>query len=402
MAKRVVVLGASFAGLTAAFDIKRLTGDASDVTVVSSRDRFVFVPSLIWVVSGDRNLEDVSFELAPAFQKKNINFVHAAAQRIDPDEQKVYLAGGSALPYDFLFIGTGAHLDFDAIPGLGPQRGFTHSVCTIEHALQAQKAWSEFLQDPGPIVVGAAQGASCFGAAYEVVLNLEYALRKAGLRDRATVSFFTSEPYLGHFGLGGMDKASRQIHTFFRRFGIRGIPNVAIEEVSPDAIRLSNGVTLSYKYAVVIPPFLGVEAVRNSPGIGNEAGWVPVNENYQHPRYPNIYAGGVAVAVAPFEETPIPTGVPKTGYMSEVMGRVAGHNIAAQIKGQKPKGALVAEMGAMCILDAGNTGMVIMLDKIFGKRNLDFMLPGFFIHWGKLLFETYFIWKASTGKTYLP
>ncbi len=402
MAKRVVVLGASFAGLTAAFDVKRLTGDASEVTVVSNRDRFVFVPSLIWVVSGDRNLEDVSFELAPSFAKKNIRFLHAAAERIDPEKQQVHLANGSVLDYDYLFIGTGAHLNFDAIPGLGPESGYTHSVCTLEHALLAQEAWRKFLEDPGPIVVGAAQGASCFGAAYEVALNLEYALRKAGLRDRVTVSFFTSEPYLGHFGLGGMEKASKQIHVFFDRFGIQGHANVAIEAVTSDSIRLSNGVTLPYKYAVVIPPFLCAQVVRNSPGIGNEAGWVPVNDNYQHPKYPNIYAGGVAVAIAPPEKTPIPTGVPKTGYMSEVMGRVAGHNIAAEIKGQRPHGAVVAEMGAMCILDAGNTGMVIVLDKVFGKRNFEFMLPGFFIHRGKLLFETYFIWKASSGKTYLP
>jgi sulfide:quinone oxidoreductase len=99
-----------------------------------------------------------------------------------------------------LLIATGPHVHFDVVPGLGRHGGNTHSICTIDHALKAQAAWKEFVKKPGPVIVGAVQGSACFGAAYEFVFNLEYALRKAGIRERAPVTYVTAEPFPGHFG----------------------------------------------------------------------------------------------------------------------------------------------------------------------------------------------------------
>jgi sulfide:quinone oxidoreductase len=133
------------------------------------------------------------------------------------------------LHYDYLLIATGPHVQFDVIPGLGPHGGYTQSICTLEHAETARQAWKEFLKDPGPVIVGATQGAACYGAAYEFVFNLEYALRKAGVRDRATVSYVTSEPFVGHFGIGGMKHAQGMTEWFFRHVGIDWAVNAVME-----------------------------------------------------------------------------------------------------------------------------------------------------------------------------
>lgn len=399
---RVVVLGGSFAGITAAFDVKRLLKDKVEVVVVSNRELFAFIPSMIWVVPGWRDVKDVTFELAPALERKGIQFRLTAATHIDHAANTLHTEDGP-IEYDYLVIATGAHLNFDAVPGIGPHGGYTHSVCNLDHALMARDAWQEFLKDPGPVVVGAAPGASCFGAGYEFVLNTEYALRKLGIRHKTPVTFVTSEPFLGHFGLGGLSGSEKAIHKFLGDYGIEGIANTRIEEVTPDVVKLGDGRELPYKFAMIIPPFLGIEAIRNSPGVGNAGGWIEVDDNYRHKTIPNIYAAGVSVAMPFPGETDIPIGAPKTAYMSEVMARAAAHNIVADIKNESPTPLPTLDIRAMCLLDAGDRGIMMVVENVFGgERRRDILLPGVFVHWGKEIFERYFMWKSRTGRTYLP
>jgi sulfide:quinone oxidoreductase len=304
--------------------------------------------------------------------------------------------------YDYLVIATGPSFDWEAVPGIGPHGGHTHSICSLPHALEARKAWGEFLRDPGPVVLGATQAASCFGAEYEMVFNVDRALRKAGVRGRAPITFVTAEPFLGHFGIGGMRGGRTMLELFYKLLRIRPIANVATERVTEHALHLSDGQTVPFKYAIVIPPFRGVEAVRDSPGLGDARGFVPVNSRYQHVTFPNVYAAGVAVAVAPPEPTPVPCGVPKTGYMSEVMAKTAAHNIAAAITGGEPKELPFADIKALCVMDAGSQGVVLLSERIFKPRKIELLIPGPWSHWVKVLFEKYYLWKMRTGRSYLP
>jgi sulfide:quinone oxidoreductase len=135
-------------------------------------------------------------------------------------------------------------------------------------------------------------------------------------------------------GIGGMGKGQQMVEWYFKKLKIDWITNAAIKNVMPNEINLVDGRKIPYKFAIIIPPFKGVQAIRNPQGIGDERGFVTVNSRYQHPIYKNIYAAGVAVAVKPLPglPTPVPCGVPKTGYMSEVMAKTAAHNIVADIE----------------------------------------------------------------------
>jgi sulfide:quinone oxidoreductase len=398
---KIIILGGSFAGLTAAFDLKRKLKDKAEITVISKAEKFVFIPSLIWVPFGWRKPEDISFEIEPILKEKDIKFVHAEAKKILPQENKVETASG-IYEYDFLLIATGPDLNFSEVEGLGPHNGYTTSICTVEHALHAGEKWEEFVKDPGPIVIGATQKASCFGAAYEYVFNIEYAARKAGIRDKVDITFVTSEPFLGNFGIGGVGNSKKMTEYFFKKLGIRGITNVAIEKISEDRIYLSNGEVLPFKYAMIIPPFLGVKAVRDS-GLGNEAGFIPVDSTYRHLNYDNIYAAGVAVAVKYPEPTQIPIGVPKTGYMSEVMARVAAENIASKVLGKNHGSRLPFEdIAPLCVMDAGNMGVLFVASRVFKPRKYHILFPGPWSHWVKVWFEKYYLWKMRNGYTQLP
>jgi sulfide:quinone oxidoreductase len=398
---RIVVVGGSFAGLTAAYDLKRELGETADITVIARDERFVFIPSLIWVIAGWRKPGQITFDLAPSLERKRIHFMHATAEGFDMAAGTVLTDRGE-VGYDHLVIATGPKFDFEAVPGLGPAAGTTLSICSMSHSIDAAKAFLDFTQDPGPVVLGATQGASCFGAEYEMVFNIDRALRQAKIRDRAPVTFVTSEPYLGHFGIGGMGHGEPMVKAFFKMRRLESRVGVAFEKVEPGVIHLANGEELPFKYAIVIPPFKGVDAVTNTPGLGNERGFIPVDDGYRHVDHPNVYAAGVSVAVAPPEPTPIPTGVPKTGWMSEVMARVAAHNIVADIKGGERKELPFGEISALCIMDAGTQGVILVGDHVFRPRDREWLIPGPWSHWAKLAFEKYYINKMKYGVSRLP
>lgn len=207
---------------------------------------------------------------------------------------------------------------------------------------------------------------------------------------------------IGHFGIGGMGKGQQMVEWFFKKLGIKWITNAWIDKVTENEVYLSNGQKIPFKYGIIIPPFKGVKAVRDSPGLGDDRGFVPVNTRYQHTKFKNIYSAGVAIAVRPPEKTPIPCGVPKTGYMSEVMAKVAAYNIYADITGKTPKELPFPEIHGMCIMDAGKQGVFMISDRILKPRKFELLIPGPWSHWAKILLEKFYIWKMKTGRAYLP
>ncbi len=417
--KTIAIIGASFAGLTAAFELKRRLGASARIIVLDKAGRFVFVPSLIWVPFGWRSIEQISFPLRPALESKGIEFRHTRVEAIDPNLQLLTTQHGQ-LAYDYLLIATGAHPEFEAVPGLGPHGGHTVSICTADHALHAHEQWKKFLANPGPVIVGATQGASCYGAAYEFVFNLEYALRKAGLRKRVPITYVTSEPFAGHFGIGGLGKGRAMTEWFFRHTKIDWVLNAVIERVEPDKLWLKrgqlhrhsqrngpavdlSGQSLPFNYAMIIPAFAGVDAVRKS-GLGNARGFIVVDDYFRHTQFQNVFAAGVAVAVAPPAPCEAGCSVPKTGYISEVMAKYAAMNIAASVQGKPLTPKPATELDAKCVMDAGNQGIIMLTDRIYkpGQRKLQLLVPGPWAHWVKVWLEKYFLWKLRTGRIWLP
>lgn len=418
-AAHIVIIGGSFAGLTAALELKRLAGNQVRLTLVEKNERFVFIPSLIWVPFGWRTIEEISFPLAPLLTRYGIEFRHTVAEAIDPKRQTVHTHRGE-LKYDYLLIATGPHVDFSVVPGLGPHGGYTVSICNAEHALHAKTEWEKFCRNPGPVIIGATQGSSCYGAAYEFIFNLEYALRRSRLRDRVSITYLTSEPFLGHFGIGGLGAGRPMTEWFFRHTRMDWVLDAVIDRVEPGRVVLKQGKrfratakngepedmrgqALPFAYAMLIPPFTGVEAVRQS-GLGNARGFIVVDEYFRHPQYPNIFAAGVAVAVAPPAPCEAGCSVPKTGYISEVMAKFAARNIVASIRGQPLTPKPVTDMDAKCIMDAGNQGIIMFTDRIYkpGGRKWEVLVPGPWGHWVKVWFEKYFLWKLRTGRITWP
>jgi sulfide:quinone oxidoreductase len=394
---RIVVLGGSFGGLTAALEVKRLLGKRADVTVVSEDDRFVFLPSLPWLAMGWRRPADITLGVGDVLKPKGIAFVHEAAQRIDADASKVVTSQGRELPYDHLVISTGPHLAFDEVPGLGPDMGHTVSIFTLDHATKAGEAWRGILESPGPIVLGSAQMVSCFGPSYELAFEMDAELRRRRMRHQVPILYLSSEPYLGHMGVGGLGDSKTFVEHEFAERDIKPLLSQAIAEVAPGEIRLKDGAKLPFKLAMIAPPFKGVPAV--AP-LGNPRGFIPVDKNYRHVKHKNVFAVGVAMAIAPPEATPVPTGVPKTGDMTVKMAKAAAMTIAAEVSGRSQP--LADELGVVCLMDMGNTAAMMKAYPVLPPRQSSYTKKAVWARWLKLGFERYFLWKMRNGLSGLP
>lgn len=404
----IVFLGAGIGGMPAAYELREMLSAEHKITVVNNVDYFQFVPSNPWVAVGWRDRDGVTLPIAPYLERKKINFIGQAATHIDAEGNSLTLADGQKVAYDYLVIATGPKLAFDEVPGAGPVKsgggGFTHSICHIDHALDFNADYQEFLKNPGPIVVGAMPGASCFGPAYEFAMILDTDLRRRKLRNKVPITFVTSEPYIGHLGLGGVGDSKSMLESELRGRDMKWIINAKTTKVEEGKMSVTEldaqGATVkehdvAFKMAMMLPAFKGVDAVAAVPNLCNPRGMVLIDGNQRSKAYKNIFSAGVCVAIPPVEATPVATGTPKTGYMIESMMTAICHNIADELAG-RPATAK-ATWNAVCLADMGDTGAAFVALPQIPPRNVNWFKKGKWVHLAKVAYEKYFIRKLKKG-----
>lgn len=401
----IIVLGAGLGGTIMAYELRDALSKEHQVSVVNNGSQYSFVPSNPWVGVGWRDRAAVEVDLVPVLKRRNIALHPQGARRVHPDTKTIELNDDTSLAYDYLVIATGPELAFDEIEGLGPD-GHTQSVCQIDHALTAKTAFDALVAKPGPVIIGAVQGASCFGPAYEFAFILEKALRDAKVRDKVPMTFVTSEPYIGHLGLDGVGDTKGLLESEMRQHHIKWICNAKVDKVEPGEMFVSEiaddgsvrqAHELPHVFSMMLPAFRGVAAVRGIDGLTNPRGFILVDKHQRNPAFPDIFAIGVCVAIPPMGKTPVPVGVPKTGFMIESMVTATAHNIARLVKGEKPDAE--GTWNAVCLADFGDSGVAFVAQPQIPPRNVNWSSSGKWVHTAKVGFEKYFLHKIRSGQS---
>ncbi len=401
----IVVLGGGIGGVSCAYELKQTIRPQDLVTLVSNKPFFQFTPSNPWVAVKWRTKSDITIDLASVLPKHGVTFNPAGAARVHPPENRIDLSDGTSLDYDYLVVATGPELAFDEIEGLGPEHN-TQSVCDVDHAMRANQQWEEFCKDPGPIVAGAVQGASCYGPAYESAMIMDADLRQRRIRDRVPMTFVTAEPYIGHLGVDGVGDTKGLLESEMRQRHIKSITNAKVDKVEPGKMHVTefdeDGKTkkkyeLPFKFSMMIPAFRGIAALRDIDGLVNPRGFIIVDKHQRNPKFQNVFGVGVCIAIAPIEQTPVPLGVPKTGYMIESMVTATAFNIGNLIRGEEPSHE--ATWNAICLADFGDSGVAFVAMPQNPPRNVSWAASGRWVHVAKVAFEKYFLHKVRVGTT---
>lgn len=409
---RVVIIGAGFAGHTAALYLGDKIGKQHEVTVVNRYDYFGFVPSWVWVGVGHMPPEQTIIPLKPVYDRKQVRFVHGRVTEVHPDENYVLLnheggTQGARLDYDYLVIATGPKLNFAATPGLGPAIGHTYSICTLDHALEARDAYLEHVRrmeqgERQRLVIGTGHAtATCQGAALEYISNIHKDLVKRKLRDRADLVYLSNEPALGDFGVGGLYarhkgqliSSDEFITAVYKEYGIQTEIQRAVHKVEEGRIFWEdfegNYGETHYDFAMLIPQFagqplkyVGADGSDVAQKVVTPSGLVKVDAiygldyeqlranpdawpaTYQNPNYANIFAAGIAFAppgpISAPHTTPngtlISAAPPRTGMIAGIIGRITALNIIDMInKGNMTHRERMSEMFAACIASMGDS-----------------------------------------------
>jgi sulfide:quinone oxidoreductase len=401
----IVVLGGGIGGVSSAYDLKQAIRREDRITLVSNKPFFQFTPSNPWVAVKWRTKNDITIDLASVLPKHGVAFSAAGAARVHADSNRVELGDGTFLDYDYLVIATGPELAFDEIEGLGPDKN-SYSVCDVDHAAGANARWEEFCKNPGPIVVGAVQGASCYGPAYKFAMIMDADLRKRRIRDKVPMTFVTAEPYIGHLGVGGVGDTKGVLESEMRQRHIKWIVNAKVDKVDTDKMHVTEvdddgkpkkAHELAFKFSMMIPAFRGIAAVRGIEGLANPRGFIVVDKHQRNPKYRNVFGVGVCIAIAPLEQTPLPVGVPKTGYMIESMVTATALNIGQLVRGEEATHE--ATWNAICLADFGDSGVAFVAIPQNPPRNVNWASSGRWVHVAKVAFEKYFLHKVRAGTT---
>ena len=220
------------------------------------------------------------------------------------------------------------------------------------------------------------------------------------------MTFVTSEPYVGHLGLDGVGDTKGLLESEMRQRHIKWIVNSRIKAVEAGQMQVEEVGTdgaadkvheVPFAYSMILPAFRGVAAVRDLNGLVNPRGFIIIDKHHRNPTFPNIFGIGVCVAIAPVSATPVPTGVPKTGFMIESMVTATALNIGSLLR-ERPATA-EATWNAVCLADFGDGGVAFVAEPQIPPRNVNWASKGQWVHYAKVGFERYFLRKIRRGES---
>jgi sulfide:quinone oxidoreductase len=388
--KTTLILGGGVGGIVTANALRERVAAEHRIVVIDKRAEYLFTPSLLWLMVGWRQPKQITKDLRRLLHP-GIEVMQAEVQEIDSD-RAVVRANGEDLAYDYLVVALGADLAPEAMSGYTDA---AHNFFDLEGAAGLWPALQRFEGGQVAVLVSA-MPYKCPAAPYEAAMLIEDALRRRGIRSRCQVKVFTPEPQ--PMGVAGPDMGVAVVGMMAAK-NIGFHPNLPLERIDPaeKTLVFQNGRQEPFDFLAAVPPHRPPPVVKASP-LANEAGWIPVDKHALQTRFENVYAIGDVTAIILKNGKPLP----KAGTFAHAEGEAVAARIAAQIGGNAPQ----AEFDGVgyCWIEAGDGSAGFASGQFYAEPNPVVGHPrsGRLWHWGKVMFETYWLgegFRRSVAKS---
>ena len=377
--KTILILGGGVGGIVTANALRESLASEHRIVVVDKRAEYIFTPSLLWVMTGWRQPDQITKDLRHMLQF-GIEVVQAEVQEIDP-ERAIVRANGDDLAYDYLVVTLGADLAPEVMPG------YVETAYNFFDLEGTTKLWSALQRFEGGrvAVLVSAMPFKCPAAPYEAAMLIEDVLRRRGIRDRCQVRVFTPEPQ--PMLVAGPDMGVSVVGMLATK-NIGFHPNLSLDHI--DAVRqtliFKNGRQESFDLLAAVPPHRPPTVVKES-SLANEAGWVTVDKHTLQTHFENVYAIGDVTAIILNNGLPLP----KAGTFAHAEAEAVAARIIAEIGGSVPQ----AEFDGVgyCWIEAGSGSAGFSSGQFYAEPNPVVGQPrsGRLWHWGKVMFESYWM-----------
>ncbi len=341
---KVTVLGTGFAALTAARKL-RAADKAIEITVVAPEPQLVYLPSLIWLPSGQRAPQDIVTPLDNFFRRNNIRYVQGTAEALEDGGRLLKTSQGD-VPNDGLIIGTGGKF-IKKLPGI------EHAITPCEGVAPVM-AFKERLEqlDGGTLAFGFAgnpkEGTAMRGGPmFEFLFGTEQMLRQQGRRDKFKLVFFSPAPKPG-IRLG--EKIVPKLLKRMTDLGITTHLGHKMVRFEADKV-VTEGGEFDADIILFMPgmtgnPWFDKTELPRSPG-----GMIQAEATCRVPGFACTYVAGDAGSY------PGPDWMPKQAHMADLQAATAASNLLAELRGETPSETFRVEL--MCVIDDNHSGTVI-------------------------------------------
>ena len=382
--KTVLVLGGGVGGITAANMLRKELRAEDRVVVVDKRADYIFTPSLLWVMVGWRRPEVIVKPLRRLI-RPTVELVIAEAKAIDLDGQLVKTSSGD-LAYDYLVISTGADLAPEMMPGFAEA---AYTPYDLHGAVSLYSALERFEGGRVAVVV-TGMPYKCPAAPYETAMLLDDYLRRNGLRDQCEVAVYT--PEILPMGVAGPAMGKAVVDMLSAR-GIDFHPELKLSHIDPAAKEMifTNRDPAAFELLAGVPPHRPPSLVSES-SFANESGWLPVNRRTLQTADENVYAIGDTAAVTLANGMALP----KAGVFADGQALIVAQRIASQVRGLRPESEF--DGLGFCWIETGGGSAGFASGEFYAEPDPMVPLPrsGRIWHWGKILFEKYWLGEGLT------
>lgn len=373
----ILILGGGVGGVATAVLLRERLGDAHRIVLIERDAAYVFAPSLLWLLTGDREPAAISRPM-DRLAGRGVEVVRGEVEAIDPASRTVTVSG-KVLAADWLVVALGADLAPEAVPGLADAG---HNLYTLPGATAFRDAFAQ-IQSGRIALLTAIPAYKCPAAPYEAAMLIESALRKRGIRERTQIDLYTAEP--GPMGVTGPEN-SAAVRQMVEQHGVTYHPEHVTARAERGGVHFTDGTNAAFDLLGYVPPHRPPRAVRES-ALAGEGGWVAVNRNTMETAFPNVFAIGDVTSIPLAMGKPLP----RAGVFAHAQAEAVVKTIGRAITGRGKAGTFDGH--GECFIETGDSKAG------FGKGNfyaeprpqIAMSMPGWHWHAGKVAFEKYWL-----------